>query len=347
MQDENKMITVVGAPVFGTKMIFAAPVGEIDLYQSVQRRVKTKGAICRELFLEYCAILQGLQEMDVSFQVIKSLESMIVPGAYETLSSLVSLLDFPNLVSNAPSVVFPRDLAVCLEDRILLQADLQGKFRLPQSGMLGTKTVQFSPFGEGGMVMARKSTVCVVPEAYVKKKKGRVAVDPAVAFLGYAVSVFPNCVTYHNEEKYLKGYMREDHLDRIGGLLEGSDGKLHFVMSEQANANFHTAIRPPRAGSAVTAYREVCERAGIQLHVVPKLSIPASTCFYQALDGKVLMTCDDAPVARVVMDVVGSENTFFTKRPIECYPAWCQAGIRCLIGEIDQGLPKLIFEGQR
>ncbi len=338
-------ITVVGAPVFANgvgELAFHAPVGEVSLYKAIRKRVASGEQLMLGMFHEYGAIIDGLRRMGENFSIIRACDEMVAPGIFDEIPKMgIDLVDFPAI--NPQNLIFPRDLATCLENHILIDSELYRSFTLPMSAY--GKSLSFSPYGQGGRVVIGKRTACVVkdalPERSVRHMQTPLFMEAELR--GYKTVYLPHSVMYR-EEHGLQGFVAEDHVDRTCGHLVGKDARTHIVMSREMRSGYRGFLREPGKGSRETMseYESDCKNAGFELHVVDKLTIPASTCFLQLENGKVLMTKGDDAVAKVVETVVGTENVFYTKIPIEVYPAWVRSGIRCAVNKIPAWLPGVL-----
>ncbi|MBI3273779.1 MAG: hypothetical protein HYZ69_01410 [Candidatus Colwellbacteria bacterium] len=332
----------VGAPIFGNApwLSFIAPIGQRKLYEQVRGETQEPKEITLRLGEEYGAILISLRAMGVRFKIAFAYPEMMLPQIRGFLEAEgFEFISFPKLGTQL--IAFPRDLAIRLPNNIILMnSDLSG-YRLRRRL---DKKVLFSPYGEGGRLLARKNMALVAEKIYPDGRvdKAVPAQPEPLLEAGLKVGLIPNPVTF-GRERGLSGLVPGDHLDSTCGLLEDADGKLHLIVDPEIYSGWRGPYSTPEGpGITLTRYLHVCEELGIKLHIPKRLSVPASVSFVQFKSKQVLMTGGDEEVSGIVASIVGEENVFMTPIPVRYYPAWSKAGIRCLIGEFPYSIPRVL-----
>ena len=343
---------VLGAPIFGNdpRMTIQVPLGQKEMVMELRRQDNDPATVGRLLATEYAEIMFALVDMGIKFSIALSHEHCIQPSLLEGMRELhLPITRFTENDSQATS--YPRDFVTWVAGKLLLLPPYIKPPRMPKG-----LQVMRSPYAIGGRVLQRRDVV-LVNEFYDRLEDLSNTDDSNLALI-YAqmqasgqeqfcsapiqpfrqarlrIGLLPNAIIYGE----VRGYGAlgpDDHPDRVCGLLEDRQGQLHLIVDPQVYSGY-VEDSPPLFGPAETLenYRRTCDGLGIQLHVPSQMTVPAANCFWQAPDGKVLMTSGDLELAAIVASIVGDENLFVTSRPIQYMPAWCKAGIRCLIGEI-------------
>jgi len=350
----NKQTQVIlGAPIFGNdpNATFLMPLGQKDLAWQARSQTSNHQELFRLLVLEYVAIMRGLVSMHIGFRVALSHRQLIMPELLEKIAALeVPTVDFPE--NDLQATTYPRDFVTWITEKKLLLAPRY--LRCRARGAFVTR----SPYAIGGRILQRQDVAIVneqldpledipagEPADFSQacqqlRQSGTYPYSAApiqpLQQAGLRVGLLPNAIVYGLLPDGSAICAPDDHPDRVCGLLEDRHGRLHLIVDPQIHSGFRDIYAPPCFGPAETLrrYREVCEELDITLHVPSRLTIPASICFWQAPNLKVLMTGGDPDVAGLVAGIVGDNYTFTTETPIKHQPAWCKAGIRCMIGEI-------------
>lgn len=330
----------IGAPIFSNdpRAPFRAPIGQREICLAVRQETQDPKEILVKLSIEYISVLLTLKKMGISFRIIYAHSKLILPKVSDFLKKEnFDFLEFPNL--DVRTVTFPRDLATQLPDgTLLINSDLP---RPRQVYKKKKSRVIRSPYGEGGRVFIRRGIALVSERIYLEGKtdlRGDCPPVEPIEKTGLKLGFLPNATNfeiYSHQDRTICAFEPVDHLDRIGGLLEDRNGGLHLIVDPQMHSGLRNLSEWPHLGpkETLTKYRTVCDELGIKLHVPEKLSVPASICFVQFKNNKVLMTSGDDEIETIVAEIVGRDNLFLTPVPIRYYPAWPKAGIRCLIGE--------------
>lgn len=344
---------VLGAPIFGNDpdTIFQMPLGQKDLAWPMRLQTRNPAELYRLLALEYVAIMAGMIRMRISFKVALSHRHLLAPELLENINSLgVPTVSFPE--ADLQASTYPRDFVTWVAGRLLLVP--------PHVKPLikGIPVVR-SPYAVGGRILQRQDVALVnekfdpLEDIHEDDHAGfslacqQVRASGIYPFTaapiqplrqaGLRVGLLPNAIVCGHLPDGSTVYAPDDHPDRVCGLLEDRHGGLHLITDPLIHYGFDDVFAPPRflPQETLRRYQEVCEGLGIELHVPSRLTVPASVCFWQAPESlKVLVTGGDPEVAGLVASIVGDENTFTTETPIMHQPAWCKAGIRCLIGEL-------------
>ncbi len=356
-EDAARTQVVLGAPIFSNdpNATFQMPLGQKNLAEPMRLQTRNPQELYRLLALEYVAIMTGLVRMRVSFQVALSHRHLIAPGLLEKLTTFlrVPTVNFPE--EDPQASIYPRDFVTWIPGKLLLVPP----YLKPQ--VKGVSVVK-SPYAVGGRILQRQDVALVnelfdpledIPEddhlgfSLACRETCADGIYPLSAApiqplrqAGLRVGLLPNGIVKIELPDGSIIYAPDDHPDRFCGLLEDRRGKLHLIVDPQIYSGVDDIYAPPRFGPPETLrrYQEVCEELGITLHVPSRLMIPASVCFWQAPDLRVLLTGGDIEMAGLVASIVGDENLVTTKTPIMHQPAWNKAGIRCLIGEIPSWL---------
>ena len=352
-KDAARTQVVLGTPIFSNdpNSIFQMPLGQKDLAEPMRLQTRDPQELYRLLALEYVAIMTGLVRMRIGFQVALSHRHLIIRGLLENITtSRVPTVDFPE--DDLQASAYPRDFVTWIPGRLLLVPP----YLKPQ--VKGVSVVK-SPYAVGGRILQRQD-VALVSEQFdplediheddhmgfslACQQVRTSGVYPFTAApiqplkqAGLRVGLLPNAIVCGQLPDGSTVYAPDDHPDRVCGLLEDRRGKLHLIVDPLVHSGFDDVYAPPRflPQETLRRYQEVCEGLGITLHVPVRLTIPASICFWQAPGSlKVLVTGGEIEVAGLVASIVGDENAFTTETPIAHLPAWCKAGIRCMIGEI-------------
>jgi hypothetical protein len=333
----------LGAPLFSndiSRLSTIAPISQIQLYRNVWENTEDPMDLFEKLGIEYFAICLSLRQMGISFKVIES------PICREKVPFILDRLEaeefplkrFPNIDDRVLS--YPRDLATKLPNGTLLV-----NVDLPRPKAHKDRKVIRSPYGEGGRIHQRKKVALVTERYYPENRlsiEGEVAATENMRLSGLKVGLLPMpiriAVALNRPEE--KGFFQpEDHVDRFSGLLESPSGDLHLIVEPNIVTDFRSGpLIFPRLNTEETIERfsQVLEPLDVKLHVPSGIEVSGSVGFWQADDGRVLMTGGDEAVKSLVASIVGEENVFCTPVPIINYPAWNKSSIRCLIGEFPE-----------
>lgn len=326
----------LGAPIFGNdpRLGYLAPQGQERLFWGIRKETNDPKKILYQLSMEYGAILSALMKMGIKFQVIMVYQWMMLPGMADFFEKVqIKISKFPELDSRV--LAFPRDLAVTLPNgTVLVNSDLPLSKKMKKY-----KSVIHSPLGEGGRIHIRGNKAIIPERLYPEKGfiiDGIASDIKPLQKSHLQIVVLPNALFSIDAGDFRAvGVKPDDHQDRVSGLLEGKDGKLHLVVNPEIHSEGQSLARRVAIGSKDTLkiYGDLCQSAGIELHVPDKITVPYSTGFWQAKNGKVLVTSGDDEIAGIVEKIIEKENVFYTHIPICYLPVWSKAGIRCLIGE--------------
>lgn len=336
---------LVGEPWFGPGLLesrkkFSAPVGQVAACQEVLRETQDSSTVIDKLREEYLAIVQSLKEMGVDFRIIYAhpdeVDEALLGTCIDHLGCrLVRFAQdyFPT------SLAYPRDFATVLPGVMLVNSQLTRVLSPQKAGW----SIFASPYGEGGRVLHQQQTALVSERLILKDGH---SVKPRVGKLrelGIRVGLLPPFISaeFLPSDRSSHWCSFNDHLDRVGSLIQGKDRGLHLVVDPQ----IHTADwkgrerHPPWVGlppkKSLERIKRTCETFEIEVRCPRggRLRVPYSLNLEQFPDGRVLMTGGDDAVAEVVGEIVGEEDVFRTSIPIRFFPVWLYAGIRCLINQ--------------
>ncbi|MFA6422965.1 MAG: hypothetical protein WCW17_00760 [Patescibacteria group bacterium] len=308
-----------------------SPAGQYHLCRDIWGNGYDQSYVASQLRDEYRAIVETLLAMGMQLGVMmQDRHCQFWDGELcrflQSQSSRINKTSFSIKIPYSFSM-FPRDYCCMIRDNLILfnPTCLPKRKEMPENGLF------VSPYGEGGRVFCSGDVAMVC--------EGR---------LYESVSKFPNMQIWRDREikvvmvpfPVAVGDSRVigdgSHIDRVGCLLRGRDGGLHFIL-DPLNRSLAITGRKTAVVASVEETRDefarLCGEADITLHVPREMRVPASLCLHQFEDGRVIMTTGDESVAEVVSDIVGSEKVFMTDIPIKWYPTVLAAGIRCLIGD--------------
>ncbi len=349
MQEAGAMTDsyLVGEPLFGKKFreSYYAPVGQADLAFRILHEIQSECEALQKLREEYVAIVYALTEMGINFRIIYAHEDMIDQTSLGACIQGLNcrLVGFPPEFV-PPSVIYPRDFATVFPNIILVNSKV---VELQVTEAKGHQIIS-SPYGEGGRVLSRRKTMLVGERLILEKGD---STDPQkeierIRALGIKVGIIPLLLAQvFSRSKKAEKLICNDHLDRVGCLLEGKDGGLHLVVDPlictadwQGGGGYPWIPRLPY--DSIDLIKRRCESLEIKVHYPKKMQIPYSLNLVQFSDGRVLMTAGDDPVAETVANIVGEGKIHQTPIPIELFPVLCYAGIRCLVTRSPEALFK-------
>lgn len=335
---------IVGAPIFSngiTDLPLRSPLGQTDAYQRARREITSGTELMQAQACEWVSVIVQLFEMKIQFQVLSAHERFCIPELLDGLQTKFGLVVARITDQVATDVVrYPRDLATRLPNGTVLIDEDQA---LALLGLRSSSpSLRFSPFGQGGRLHIRQDIALLYQDlvsggSNIERWAGSDLKPLRQA--GLRIGLLPNAMTYQ-EERGFRGYVPDSHPDRVCGLLEDQQGKLHLIVHPKVQSGFQGLSRKPRFNTKATLaqIQHVCQPLGIKLHVPGNLTVPGSLCFVQFADGRVLMTGGEPELSQLVRTIVGSEQVFETDVPIQQLPAWCLAGIHCLVNDIPQEL---------
>lgn len=334
---------VVGTPVFGNNpnLEIQGAMGQINLIQKTRGETQDWREVAKKLTMEYSCILFALKEMRVNFVVADAYRQYMQPGTLDMIKDLgkkmgFKMVRFPEI--SLDTATFVRDFATSLPDGTLL-VEFDPK-RITSGQKATRRKVIRSPHGVGGRVLMRRQVALMSEQVWILGDELKAILPDTKPFetAGLKVGLLPSAVNVEIFEGQ-PGNTPDDHSDRTSGLLEDPrTGELHLVVDPNSYSGWQHPFRPPLHGPKETLerYQRVCDKLEIHLRIpkAEKLAVAASICFWQAKNGRVLMTSGDDPVAEAVAGIVGEDNLFLTHEPIRYFPAWSKAGIHCLINDI-------------
>lgn len=321
---------VMGEPAFRIRdSKLWGPVGQAVVMMEAQQQL-VGCDISARLADEYLAIGQALKEAGEEFGII-NLSLTPESGVYADIRQLSDLSVVMRQSVPGPIRMYPRDMAVIMERLWLLNE----KGFLPLERRMGEVRAISSPLGEGGCVLYCPNTAITCEYCWTEERH-EAPVPPyaeAIAEAGVNVIMLPNPICGP-----LSATMRisdtgmNDHIDRVAGLLTAPDGSLHLVVDTgyYSNQDYET-LEPPQT---IRLVQERCAEFEITVHIPRRVKIPYSMGFYQAGNGKVVLTAGDEYMAELVAGIVGEDNVIPTLIPILAYPVIAKSSIRCLIGEL-------------
>ena len=302
---------------------------QLDLSLKARKRYRTKRSRINRLREEYISIARSLRLMEIDFSVALSHFGELDKELCTFLDTFIGENKVPLPEYFSPKITaFPRDLCVSLPSITMTHPGFTLK---EESDDLFT-----SPYGEGGRVLYCGNRVLIgecipgqelqTPHHYELLRKR-----------GFQVAAFPLAHTIGTDK--VNGY--GGHLDRTACLIKGQSGKTHLVIDPEieilrtkavlSDGRFHVEVLSHQ--ETMKFILSICEPLQIEVHAPEKVTVPGSLCLIQFGDGRVLMTSGDKSVADTVCNIVGKDKVNYTDIPIEVYPAFAFAGIRCLIGE--------------
>lgn len=334
---------LVGEPwLFGVvdKREFYAPISQVALCRRVLKEVEDRSFVLQKLREEYLAIIWTLNRMKIEFRIIYSHEDEIDKEVIATCVNALGcrLVGFPPTYF-PPGIVYPRDFATVLPGLVLVNSNMV-------KVMVGQKEgcrILSSPYGEGGRTLFCNNTMLVCERLVLEDRQSvdaekNGAIDE-IRKMDIRIGLLPPPLarSFSASEDDDKAFFN-DHLDRVACLIKGANGKLHLVVDPKlCTADWRSAQGTPWTPRLTTEtmqrVKQICEPLGIEVHSPKDMRIPYALNLIQFEDGRVLMTDGDESVAEVISEIVGGKNVFKTPTPIRFFPAWCYAGIRCLVNE--------------
>ncbi len=333
---------LVGEPIFNPtpREEFCAPVGQVDLCQEVLRETQDEDEIIDRLREEFLAIVFSLNQMGIDFRIVYAHKDEIDMGVIRACIQgfgcrLAGFSEdyFP------PYIVYPCDFATVLPGLILVNSKAC-ELRVSQKG---DYKILSSPFGEGGRVLTSQKTM-LVSERLIEEETHSRPVGPQdleeIIQEGINVGTFPFPLAQtFSASKRSNEVFINDHIDRVGCLIQGKDEGLHLVVDPlivtavwngKNRGSLWTPRTPEETRKKIT---DSCKPFGINVHYPKTLKVPYSLNLVQFRDGRILMTDGDDEVEGVITEVVGEAKIFKTPIPIRFFPVWSYAGIRCLVSE--------------
>ncbi len=229
------------------------------------------------------------------------------------------------------STIFPRDMAGTIGGKIFVAPEV--KIKSPSSSIVQ------SIFGEEGRILHAGKTIIVPERIFETNGRARTVSETELEQLrdlGLTIMQFPLTGIISNSFGPLERAYN-DHLDRVGCLLLGTDGKPHLFVDNQLSVKIYDRHdRGTELGYSDSHFylHGKCRRAGIELHRAPPPRVPYSLNMVQAPTGKVLMTSGDLELTKLIESIVGNGNVVTTHHPIRYYPSWFFGGIRCMIADV-------------
>lgn len=317
---------VLGIPVTGEKNIEAmtAAIGQHEAFTKVWSQSSGSGkAHIRRFFEEWWSLAEALM------RATNTEISMTCSNGHDRIrkdaeSYGLKVINFGEVDVRATS--FPRDLALQLHDGPLLVSS-------EEKPLIGPK-VSVSPYGQGGKALTRGKVVIVASDHHWEndlrqlrniRKRGFKTVELPAAYEVSPLGRFSGNLVGGPQ----------DHIDRTCGLLEDSTGRLHLIVTAGQQTCDYTdgGMKLVSPEETAARYKQLCDKADINLHFVP-VTIPTSTGFVQLQNGKVIITGGDNSIYEVIVDIAGTKNVITTDTPVCYYPAFCRAGIRCMVNEL-------------
>lgn len=358
---EIKEEYITGIPWFGYPFDLAAkfsvPYSQLGLYYKTFTELVNEGLNNKDLFVkaaqEYTSILVGMVEAEAKFFLSRPIED---PAADDVVKIFRVGIEsgVVTIPRNIPDHLarFPRDMYTVLENfkTILINPEVKGLKISQNSGY----NIFHSFYGEGGRILCRGNTALAAADTKVRKMKNTIKHDGVLYNLkrqGLRVGLIPPVVvgTFSskgidgiaalksrrlNESLAMTPVFTDSHIDRVGNLAADQEGNLHFV----ADSNMHildmniSKNDKPYLNSkeSLDIIRGVCEPLDIEVNPY-KPEVPASVCFMQFENNKVLMTSGDNALFNTVSKIVGAENIIRTKYPLKLIAVLGNAGPRCIV----------------
>lgn len=341
---------LVGEPLFGKEFqeSYFAPIGQVDLAYQILSKIKDGEEAVARLREEYLAIVYTLKQMGINFRIICAHQDQVDQNVLSVCIEMLGcrLSGFPPEFF-PPAVIYPRDFATVLPNIVLVNSQMA---EVQVGEKEGYKIIS-SPYGEGGRVLPHQKTMLVGEKLIIGIEWGH-NIDPQeeiekVRELGIKIGIIPLpvCQIFSKRGKEEK-FISNDHLDRVGCLLEGKDNGLYLVLDplictadySQGGSEFPWVPRLP--WESMDIIKRECAPLEINVRCPRRIEVPYSLNLIQFPDRRVLMTAGDDSVAETIAGIVGEENVNKTPIPIELFPVWCYAGIRCLVNET----PEVLFK---
>jgi hypothetical protein len=325
------MLYFVGEPLAGVDFgeeELSFPSSQADIYCEVLEESASRDLVECALRREYAAIVSALKSMDIDFMI-----PLLYPGP--TDRNFLKELDcrtihFGNILPGI--MACPRDFCVVLEEAKLLLLNSRAVKEVVSEN--NGWSLMVSPYGEGGRVLVRDSTMIIGDTLSNISNAG---VDFIVR-TGMNIGIFPSVATtvWSRSKNAPTGFKCNTHIDRVACLLRGRDKKQHLIVDPLLETVFwdesnRWVLRKP--AETLDLIRQTFEPMGIKVWQPAKIEVPCSLGMVQFKDGRVLMTGGDQAVRELVCAIVGAEDVFDTGVPIKFLPLWKRAGIHCIIGE--------------
>ncbi len=318
---QRTVVLALPASVHGLTNV-RGPYGQWPLIQKVRQEIHTVREAHEAVLVEHIAVGEALEAMGVPFFMAAH------PSTPSTIRDLFATGNCNMRTINSferTHQLYPRDYATLIDNQlVLVQPGFESTCPHPD-----VQVVE-SPYATGGRIHYRAGIVFINPHPHVEK-------DTSVAMpllkAGLKVFALPNAIMVGKNKKGRQTVMFDDHVDRVSGLIEASDGSLHlFVDDTVVGAIDRDTMKNPTR--TLDWYRKACDAAEVTLHVMSDITTPYAMGFWQAPDGRVIVTGGEPELADALRKLVGTDGVFVTKLPIRHYPTWLQAGIHCLIGEL-------------
>ncbi|MFH0952536.1 MAG: hypothetical protein V1838_05170 [Patescibacteria group bacterium] len=346
-----EQLYLVGEPIFTIedeiRDKFNAPAGQVALCQDIIRETQDKEMVRKKLQEEYLAIIYALKEMRINIRIIYSHPESIDEKTLATcIGSLGCRLIGFDKNFYPPSVAYPRDFATVLPGLILVNPEIAKLMIKEKDGY----RISSSLLGVGGRILHSDGNA-LVAERLIRSEGRSVSaansVDRQLSRLKIAYYPSPVACAYNTDVVDEQPHFN-DHIDRVGCLLRGRDGRLHHigdphccVIKWRGRDKIPLWYVLPELESIVTI-RSRLRKLGIVDHGPNELTIPYAMNLVQFPDDRVLMTSGDPGMQNLVEDIVGADKVVTTPVPIRYFPVWKYAGIRCLVNEAPMPLLKTI-----
>lgn len=338
-----KTLYFIGEPVIDVDIddpdhVIAGPIGQHAQCEEVFKKYPTSCAAMRAMRTEYASIIEALQSMSILFKMMLShIDAYDLPTASECITRLG--VSYAKMDSSIPAVftTYPRDMTTVIPGLTLLN----DRGRTEAHAPLGIQNVIESPFGEGGRVLCSRKIMIVPEYSLVNGIRSRPTTENEVAPIlkaGMRVGTFPIFIAGELKSSGAMKHFFNDHLDRISTLIDGKDGKTHLIIDSGALIA-RDGHAPGDLGAHIPA-DEIAQliageyqQLGIRIHIAPPCKIPYALNLEQFEDGRVLMTGGAPELTELIESIIGSRMVTTTSVPIECFPTFKFAGIRCMIAK--------------
>jgi hypothetical protein len=333
---------LLGEPVFkpAPRDKFLAPAGQANLCLRVFEESTDPDVVRQKLAEEYVAIAASLKTMGVDFRILfvhrEDVEMPVIEVCVGHLGCRLGTLD-PSFAH--PMTMFPRDMSTNIPGVLLVSEN----FRVSGSERNGWK-IHVSPWGEGGRILSVPG-YAVVSERISTGEKSSYAVDDQHTLIlreaGLSVMTMPPpLVARMNMRGEMVGALFNDHVDRVGCLVQDPKGRPHLIVEPLIGGTRRSSSRNDGeewevigADEMIALLKRSSRHGGIEFHLAPRLRVPYALNLFQHVDGRILMTGGESEVVSLLEEVAGRGSITETPVPIRYFPAWLQAGIRCLINE--------------
>lgn len=329
---------VIGEPVFsweGERTQMMIPEGSEHLALAVLAEARTPEYIARALQEEYWAIVVALYRLGYPFRFLCNHSDRVDRHMIAVMAGALHLRGLQFQQEYAQSITsFPRDFG-CMLPGGTYCVNVQMMQAITHH--VGPTPLVASLLGEGGRVLPRRD-VLLVPEMHVVADGALAPLDEAtLRCVRGRVGKLPlaglRFLDRQEDGRFTIGRCRvNDHLDRVGALIEGRHEDLHLIVDPSYYRRSLTGIGQLLPLPNRMYLERTCRELGLTLHVPERISVPYSLNMEQFADGRVLMTSGDAAVETIVRSIVGEANVITTQIPIRYFSIFLYAGIRCLIG---------------